>query len=238
MDQFLQELARPQPDPGGGAAAAYGASLGLALLEKVVRLEGGRRPQPQGEAGLDWDTALASLRRLAQSLARLREEDVRAYFELTAARASGDPARLAAAVAEAVDCPRRIVQQSREALELLGWAGERCRRHLVSDLLVACEFLRVALRGALHIACANLPLLPAGESRRALAAALEQSRRQGEDLYRRVQAGLMDRMMLPCRSGKVKRIPPSGNWVRSDLLKAGGAALSRPTWKGEARVSV
>jgi formiminotetrahydrofolate cyclodeaminase len=194
MDPFLQKLARPRPDPGGGAAAAYGANLGLALLEKVVRLEGRRRPQPQGEAGLVWGKALTRLQRLVQSLARLREEDVRAYLDLTAARASGDATRLAAAVAEAVDCPRRIAQQSREALQLLAWAGERCRKHLVSDLLVACEFLRAALRGALHIACANLPLLPAGESRRALAAALEQSRREGEDLYRRVRGTLLARI--------------------------------------------
>ena len=162
MDPFLQELARPRPDPGGGAAAAYGANLGLALLEKVVRLEGRRRPQPQGEAGLGWETALTRLRRLAETLVRLREEDVRAYFELTAARASGDPARLAAAVAEAVDCPRRIMQQSREALELLAWAGERCQKHLVSDLLVAGEFLGAALRGASHIAGANLALVSGG----------------------------------------------------------------------------
>jgi formiminotetrahydrofolate cyclodeaminase len=196
MDPFLQELARPQPDPGGGAAAAYGVSLGLALLEKVVRLEGRRRPQSQGEAALGWEEALARLRRLVETLARLREEDVRAYFNLTAARASGDAARLAAAVAEAVDCPRRIVQQSREALQLLAWAGERCQRHLLSDLLVAGEFLGAALRGAAHIAGANLPLVRGEQNRRALAAALEQAGREGEDLYRRVQAGLRDRMML------------------------------------------
>ena len=83
MDPFLQDLARPRPDPGGGAAAAYGANLGLALLEKVVRLEGRRRPQPLGEAGFDWDTALARLRRLVETLVRLREEDVRAYVNLS-----------------------------------------------------------------------------------------------------------------------------------------------------------
>jgi formiminotetrahydrofolate cyclodeaminase len=199
MDLFLQELARPQPDPGGGAAAAYGANLGLALLEKVVRLEGRRRPRPQGQSGLGWEAALARLQRLAQALARLREEDVRAYVNLTAARASGDTAQLAAAVAEAVDCPGRIAQQSLEALELLAWAGERCQRHLLSDLSVAGEFLGAALRGAAHIAAANLPLVREEGKRRALAAELDQSRREGEDLYRRVQAGLLDRWRLPGR---------------------------------------
>lgn len=196
MDSLLQELARPRPDPGGGAAAAYGANLGLALLEKVVRLEGRRRPQPLGEAGLGWEEALLRLQRLAQTLARLREEDVQAYVSLSAARASGDAARLAAAVAAAVDCPRRIVQQTAEALELLAWAGERCRKHLVADLLVAGEFLGAARRGAQHIAYANLALVREEANRRALAAALEQSRREGEDLYQRVQAGLRARMGL------------------------------------------
>ncbi len=53
MDSFLHELAQAGR-PGGGAAAAYGARVGLALLEKVVRLEGNRRnrrglPPPSGK---------------------------------------------------------------------------------------------------------------------------------------------------------------------------------------------
>ena len=36
---FLKALALARPDPGGGAAAAHSAALGLALLAKVVQLE-------------------------------------------------------------------------------------------------------------------------------------------------------------------------------------------------------
>ena len=36
---FLDQLARARPDPGGGAAAAFSAGVGLALLTKVIRLE-------------------------------------------------------------------------------------------------------------------------------------------------------------------------------------------------------
>ena len=36
VDSFIDALAKPKPVPGGGAAAAYGASVGLALLEKIV----------------------------------------------------------------------------------------------------------------------------------------------------------------------------------------------------------
>jgi len=197
MTSFLQELAQARPDPGGGAAAAFGANLGLALLEKVVKLEGRRRRKTADATGLTWEEALARLRGLAANLERLRAADVQAYFNLVAARASGDPARRAAAVEEAVDCPRQIMEQAAKALELLGWAGAHCQKHLVSDLLVAGEFLGAALKGAGHIAGANLPLVPEAHSRQALARELAQAYRQGEDLYQRVQADLMAGMRLP-----------------------------------------
>ncbi len=195
MASFLKELARARPDPGGGAAAAYGANLGLALLEKVMQLEGRRRRQTAGAAGLTWKEALARLRRLAANLERLQAADVHAYFNLVAARESGESGRLAAAVQEAVDCPRQIMELAGEALELLAWAGAHCQRHLVSDLLVAGEFLGAALKGADHIAAANLPLVPAALSRQALARKLARIYQEGEDLYQRVKAGLMARMM-------------------------------------------
>jgi formiminotetrahydrofolate cyclodeaminase len=193
MNTFLQELAQARPNPGGGAAAAYGANLGLALLEKVVRLEGQRRPKPAGETLRTWEEALAQLRRLSASLAELQEEDVQAYVNLTSARASGDAARLAAAVREAVNCPRRIIQQAGEALQLLAWIGRHCQKHLISDLLVAGEFLGAALRGAYHIAGANLPLTTDESSRQTLARELGQACREGEDLYHLVKAALVAR---------------------------------------------
>jgi methenyltetrahydrofolate cyclohydrolase len=196
MDTFFKELAQARPNPGGGAAAAYGANLGLALLEKVVRLEGQRRPKPAGAAGRTWGEALAQLRRLAGCLEKLRGEDVQAYFNLTSARTSGDAALLTAAVREAVDCPRRIMEQTSRSLELLAWAGERCQKHLVSDLLVAGEFLGAALRGAYHIAGANLPLVTGKAGRQTLALELGQAYREGEDLYQQVKVGLMARMMI------------------------------------------
>ena len=190
MDSFLKELAQARPDPGGGAAAAYGARLGLAILEKVVLLENRRRRQPEGEAALAWEETLTRLRRVAASFEKLQEEDVLAYFNLTAARSAGDPARLAAAVREAVDCPRRIMEQAGEALQLLAGTGEGCQKHLVSDLLVACEFLWAALKGAFHIAGANLPLVAEEASRWALAGELRQACQRGAVLYQQTRTVL------------------------------------------------
>lgn len=193
MDSFLKELAKAQPNPGGGAAAAFGARLGLALLEKVVCLEGWRPVDPRGHQGLAWEETRGRLRRLAKSLWELQEQDVQAYSRLSAARAAGDAQRLTAAAQEAVNCPEEIARQAAEALKLLAWAGECCRRHLLSDLLVGCEFLGAALRGAHHIAGANLPLVGQEATRQSLARKLRQAWQRDEALYSRVQGALLAR---------------------------------------------
>jgi formiminotetrahydrofolate cyclodeaminase len=155
---FLKALALPRPDPGGGAAAAHSAALGLALLEKVVRLEH-QRPRPAPRAHLDWDDLLARAQAASAALLRLQAEDVQAYSRLARARAAGDPEALAAALEEAVACPLRIMQQAQDGLALMSQVGASCALHLISDLLVACELLGAAFRGAHHIARANLPLM-------------------------------------------------------------------------------
>ena len=186
---FLEELSRARPDPGGGAAAAYAAALGLALLEKVVKLEANRRP-PGGNRDPFWGKLREKVERLGQSFTRLREDDVEAYRQLARARVSRDRPGLAAAVQEAVAVPRRIMEEATAALRLLARAGDRCRSHLVSDLLVAGELLEGALQGAWHIARANLPWMADAQERRAFHRRLSRSRRQGRELWDKVRQEL------------------------------------------------
>jgi formiminotetrahydrofolate cyclodeaminase len=161
---FLKALAQARPDPGGGAAAAHSAALGLALLEKVCQLE---EQRPEKDPGFPWGDLLARVRVVAGALRRLQDEDVAAYARLVRARLQGDPEDLAAALEEAVACPLRIMQQAQEGLALMAQGCPGCRLHLVADLLVALELLGAAFRGACHIARANLPLMRQ-EARRAV----------------------------------------------------------------------
>jgi len=190
---FLKALAQARPDPGGGAAAAHSAALALALLEKVVRLE---RQRPGPEPGF-WIDLLGRVRQVATSLVRLQEEDVRAYFNLTRARTKGDPEELAAAIEEAVACPLRIMQQAQEGLALISQGGGQCKLHLISDLLVACELLGSAFRGAHHIALANLPLMPQDLKRAVWAEELFHTFAAIEAEFEQVRADLLGRG--PCR---------------------------------------
>lgn len=155
---FLERLAEPQPDPGGGAAAAYGGSLGLALLEKIVRLEHARN-RGAGESVNHWRQMLQEIPELSGDFSRLMESDVVAYKALVEARCSGDANQLREAVENAIHCPEKIMLTARRALQLACKVAESCKHHLVADLLVAVGFLGAALRGGHHIALANLPLI-------------------------------------------------------------------------------
>jgi formiminotetrahydrofolate cyclodeaminase len=163
---FLSALAQARPDPGGGAAAAHGAALGLALVEKVVRLER-QRPGTALNSGVNWGGLLVRVGQVADALQRLQDEDIQAYARLVQTRDQSDPEAFAAALEEAVACPLRIMQQAQEGLALAAQAGSGCRPHLLADLLVACELLAAAFRGAYHIARANLPRMRQ-EARRAV----------------------------------------------------------------------
>jgi formiminotetrahydrofolate cyclodeaminase len=193
MDEsFLQALAQARPDPGGGAAAAHGAALGVALLEKVVRLEQ-QRQVVGGSASFPWNDLLRRVRQVADALARLQEEDIQAYFNLVGARASGDQAILAAALEEAIGCPLRIMQQTQAAMALISQGGARCKRHLLSDLLVACELLGAAFRGAHHIAQANLLFMARNPRRAVWGEDLTHTLEAAEALLLQVLAELLER---------------------------------------------
>lgn len=179
---FLKQLARPRPDPGGGAAAAFGGMLALALLAKVVQLEA-QRPSHQENRQV-WEEKLERIRQLSADLDRLREEDVRAYAQMAQVRASGSRGReWQEAVAYGLQVPQEIMAQAREALALLAWTGGRCRKHLVSDLQVAWEFLGAALQGAHHIARANLPSVADAARRQDFSQKLSQAEHEGRQAF-------------------------------------------------------
>ena len=154
-EPFLLALERSAPVPGGGSAAAYAASVGLALLEKIVRLES-ERPRPAPEERPVWEALLGRVRRSAEIFRRLREEDSEAYVRLAEARRSKDERAIHGAWEQAIACPVGIMEEAHEALLLAREAGERCKGHLVADVLVVLQLFRAGLRGAYHIASANL----------------------------------------------------------------------------------
>lgn len=189
---FLTQLAQARPDPGGGAAAAYCANVALALLTKVIRLELSRPRQDKSQRAF-WGAQFEATRRQRKKFEDLRKADVAAYLAMTRARNQEEPlAKLWRAVEEATRCPWQIMKDVIEAQKLVGRAGEHCRPHLLSDLLVALEILGGALQGAHHIAMANLHQLPDG-MRQKWTARLAEAAHQGLEASLRVRSQLLAR---------------------------------------------
>jgi len=158
-EPFLLALSKPEPSPGGGAAAAYSACLGLALLKKVINLEL-LRPEVSEELAAVWDDLLEQTEVAEEILERLLHEDSRAYVDFTEARSGGTEDSFSAALENLIDCPFKIMEQSCQGQGLISEAGKLCKRYLLSDLLVAGEFFLAAVQGACHIARTNLYLVP------------------------------------------------------------------------------
>jgi formiminotetrahydrofolate cyclodeaminase len=155
-DSFIKALSNPnRPVPGGGAASAYAGSVGLALFEKIIRLE--MRRHPDSSKSLFWKDLLDQVSALSKSLHRLRDEDGERYVFFSETKALGKTEKeIAVALQQAIDCPMEILEQTHNALHCISVAAEQCKRHLLSDLQVVCELLGAAGRGAYHICMANL----------------------------------------------------------------------------------
>ena len=186
-ESFIESLARPNPIPGGGAAAAFGASVGLALLEKIVRVEHGRHPASP-ESRIFWRGLLAAVRRSAEVLLRLRDEDGSAYLALAAVKTMpGGSELLEVALQQATDCPIKIMQEAQRIMDYVALASRHSKKHLLSDLLVVCELAHAAVKGCYHIACANLRLMQGSSQRETREKALEEAYSQSNDLAQQVR---------------------------------------------------
>lgn len=181
-DAFLDELSEPKPNPGGGAASAHGALLALCIVEKVARLELGRHSQGKGASST---SSVAAIEDLKAQLLSLREQDTQAYLRLAKAIASSaKDSQFAAALAQAINCPMMIVRVGLRILACVSEIGGSCKKHLLSDLQVALEFSFAAMRGALHIARANMSLITDSPFRKNELEQLQAVREEAESAFR------------------------------------------------------
>ncbi|MEE9120559.1 MAG: cyclodeaminase/cyclohydrolase family protein [Syntrophobacteria bacterium] len=192
-DSFLEALARPEPVPGGGAAAAHGACVGLALLEKIVLIELGRSDIPSETR---WQNLLEEVRRSSSTLLQLRDEDGEAYVRFAQARTFGKSAEeILEPLKQAIECPIKIMEEAHKGLSLVARAGKGCKGHLLSDLLVVCELFRAAIQGTYRIAQANLgvmgpPLHSHYQNK------LNQVQVESRELFRSVEGDILERAKI------------------------------------------
>ena len=191
QDSFLEALARPEPVPGGGAAAAHGACVGLALLEKIVLVELRRSDIPSESR---WQNLLDEVRKSSATLLRLRDEDGEAYVRFAQAKTFGKSAEeILDPLKQAIECPIKIMEEAYKGLRLVARAAKRCKGHLLSDLLVVCELLRAAINGTHRITQANLGFMPDGSLLNSYVNELNKLQGESRDLVKSVEVGILER---------------------------------------------
>jgi len=83
VTDLLDAFASSAPTPGGGSAAALAGAMGASLLKMVAAMPKTRTGTPEERTALD--AAAAELETLRQQLARLVDEDKKAYDLVTGA---------------------------------------------------------------------------------------------------------------------------------------------------------
>jgi len=161
---FVDEVSRDTPAPGGGSIAALAGALGSALASMVVNLSIGK-----GEFDPRYDE-LCQLAEKAQvakdELIRAVDADTEAFNEVLAGMrmAKDTPEQLAlrakaiqAGYKLAAEVPLRTAQLCREVLDFCQAAADIGNKAVMSDAGVGALMAYAGVQGAIHNVRINLP---------------------------------------------------------------------------------
>ena len=138
LSQFLSVLGSDSPAPGGGSAAALVASLGIALVEMVARINAKRNAKNS-------KNRIDTLRRLRMRAENLITQDAKAFMALSRVfKEKRKGARFQQALKVGARVPLEICEFSSQALSIALLEKNRTSRWLASDLVEAALLLEAA----------------------------------------------------------------------------------------------
>ena len=183
LGTFFDQVASPEPTPGGGTAAAVAGALAASLTAMVAGLTVGKKKYAAAEAAMnDTMREAAVLRRSLMSLARQDSEAYQAVVKVRQmSQATPDEAEvrtkaLQAANLEASRVPLRTAEACLKVLELAAQAARLGNANAVTDAGTAGLLAAAAAAGALLNVEINLKSLPAGADKNDVETALQRAR--------------------------------------------------------------
>lgn len=177
--EWLEQLASKQPAPGGGAAAAVNAAVGAALVSMVCNLTIGKPRYAEHEATMR--EVLERATQLRAEALQLAEADAEAFAAVSAAyglpkETDSDKAARREAIQEALvgaaDVPLRTAALAAEVIALATRIEPGGNVNVLSDVAVAADSARAALRSAQVNVNVNLSAMADADRRDAAAAQL------------------------------------------------------------------
>ncbi|MFH0826245.1 MAG: cyclodeaminase/cyclohydrolase family protein [Pseudomonadota bacterium] len=186
---FLEKVATLDPVPAGGAAAAYTATLAMALAYKVVLFESNRKePAPVVQATLP--VIQKEIERLYQDLRRLVEEDAECYADFSKETWSGDGKKNNQAFLNIMTCSGWVMEKAVAGLERIRQLSRISSSKLKPHLRVAVELLSASIAGTMCVARENISQIRSAEKRKSYQRQLEILYDQALEKRDEVLAGL------------------------------------------------
>ncbi len=200
LENFRSAAASGEAMPAGAALSAVSASLGLALLAKVLKVSGRRKDFAGNSAKLE--SLIESARMESKRMMQFAEDDIAAfnsYMAATRLPQATDPDREArkravdAALRKAIEGPLTAARAAAAGIVLCGDAAAMIHAVVAADLGAATSLLSSAMRVFLLCADSNLRQVAsdAGAYRDLTAGRFEwetKAFRQGEAVMKQVAA--------------------------------------------------
>ncbi|MEE4293317.1 MAG: glutamate formimidoyltransferase [Xanthomonadales bacterium] len=198
--EFVDEVSRDTPAPGGGSIAALAGAIGSALASMVVNLSVGKSEYDDQYQGL------CELAERAQDikdlLVRAVDEDTEAFNGVIAGirmprdteeQLEARAAAIEAGYKAAAKVPLQTAKLCREVLDLCERAADIGNEAVMSDAGVGALMARAGVQGAIHNVRINLPHTHDAEfieaMQRELGTLLSESREICEAIQDKVEAG-------------------------------------------------
>ncbi len=141
LDKFLSELGSAKAAPGGGAAAAMCAALGLSLFEMVLRINARKYPVKLKKA--------AKVHKNVQICLSILQEDAQAFLKISQLYKSGQKgASCQDALKNGAEVPYKIIQIAKKALKETTSEHAHTGAWLKSDLVEAELLLKASIAAA------------------------------------------------------------------------------------------
>jgi formiminotetrahydrofolate cyclodeaminase len=159
ISKFLDDLASKNPTPGGGVVAALSASFSASLIEMVCNLTIDKKAYIAVQKRIHEYKKASS--QIGARLAKLADEDVRAFDAVIKAYRSKDKSKIKKSLKYAIEVPMEVRKLS-QRLEEIGYKVSKIgNKNAVSDAKTAVYLARAASKSALENVVINKKALAA-----------------------------------------------------------------------------
>jgi glutamate formiminotransferase/formiminotetrahydrofolate cyclodeaminase len=163
VNDFIDEVSRESPAPGGGSIAALAGALGAALASMVANLSIGKRGK--ATAGNELKSAAVRAQEIKDALIDAIDEDTQAfntYMEARRLPAKTDKEKraknkaLQEGLRAAIAVPLATAQKSAEAIDLAELVVEKGNINSVTDAAVGAHIAYTGVKGGIYNVLINL----------------------------------------------------------------------------------